>query len=360
MFRILLTLLFVAISLPAAIAADVIGLSLPMNGRFAPIAQRMEFGALMAIEDLRATGQEYELKLVDDGCDPKAAVTQANALLEAKAKIVVGSLCFKQAIALVKALNTNNGDTPTIPVVTSNTRNRLLKRLRDVGGLPLYSLSNQHNAEAMAVIKHILPRFKGKPFAIIDDGSVYGRSLSDEIRLLGEPAGFKAITTSNFRPQQTSQAALLRRLKSSGVEAIFIAASARDIITISRDMKKLGYDWIIGSAEQAALLPYTEGARDVPTGLMMVREADPGEQNAKAILDRLKGKNEGLEPSLLTGYALVQIAAETIKKNNAPLTDSTFSTVLGKLQFSEEGRASPLPFSLYQWNGSAYGAVSGN
>lgn len=334
-------------------AADVIGLTLPITGRYSAIAKRVEFGALLAIEELRARGQKYSLKLVNDGCKVKNTASIANKLLDADAKFVIGALCFKQATALVKALNTNDGNTPVIPVLAYNTRNRLLARLRTIERLPLYSLSNSHDAEARAVVKYVLPRFSGKPFAILDDGSVYGRSLSDEIRLLGEEAGFKPVLTTNFRPLQTSYISLLRGLDKSGVEAVFIAASARDIITISRGMTKLKYKWMMGTGEQAILLPLTSGFKDVASGLFMVQEGEADQRLVKQISKKLKGSKR-VEPALLAGYAMVQIAAETIQRKNAPLIKATFNTVLGRLKFTPKGRAVPFPFKLYSWNGSTF------
>ena len=178
-----------------AFAADVIGLSIPLEGRYKAVSQRLEFGAQMASrppEQFR-TGDDLELLVVDDGCNDKTVAETANRFLQANAKAVVGPLCFSVASQLAEKLNTEDGSTPTIPVLALNTRNNLLKR--DCGKLmncPLHSLSNAPDAEARAVVKMILPKFDGKPFAIIDDGSVYGRALSDNVRLIGDELGSKS------------------------------------------------------------------------------------------------------------------------------------------------------------------------
>ena len=88
-----------------------------------------------------------------------------------------------------------------------------MNRLREVEGLSLWSLSNAPDGEARAIVDLVLPQFQNRPYAIIDDGSVYGRALADDIRLLAEEAGSRPILSSNFRPLQTTQISLLRRLR---------------------------------------------------------------------------------------------------------------------------------------------------
>ncbi len=347
MFRTFSILIIFLMLTSFAQAGEAIGLSLPLKGRIGPVAERVEFGARLALQDLNSNGRDLQLVLVDDGCEPKNAVKNANEFLKARVKIVVGPLCFKYATALARALNTENSETPAIPVIAINTRNNLLKRLRNVDELPLYSLSGSFTDEARAVVKYILPRFEGKPFAVIDDGSVYGRSLAENVSLLGEQAGFKPIITTDFRPLQSSQTAVLRRLKNSGVEAVFIAAGASDLITISRDLARLELNWILGAGEQAELIAYSNESSDVPTGFLMVRESNPKEKPAATLLEKLNGK---LEPNVLMGYSLIQIAASALEvqiavaaleKEKILLDNVSFETVLGKLKFNEEGRAFP-------------------
>ena len=198
----------------------------------------MEFGAQLAAQKLKDAGQDVELSLANDACDVNKVPEIAKSLHEANAKIVVGPVCFRVATALADYAKRSQGSINSVPIIATNTRNKLLGRLRQVDELPLYSLSNAPNAEAQAVVDLILPRFGSRPFAILDDGSVYGRALADDVRELGELAGLRPVINSNFRPLQTTQIAMLRRLRNSGVEAVFIAAAAEDVVTIANDIRR--------------------------------------------------------------------------------------------------------------------------
>jgi len=343
MKRISLTYLLVLCFCSPLWAADVIGLSLPLKGRYAPVTERMEFGALQAVEELRKQGRDITLVTVDDGCDEKQIATTANKFLEARAKIVVGPVCFDFAAKLAKALNTEDGSTPTVPVIASNTRNKLITRLLEVDDLPLYALSSAADAEARAVVEQIIPTFGSRPFAILDDGSVYGRALSDEIRLIGEELGARPIESTNFRPLQTSQIALLRRLQKSGIEALFIAASPEDVVTIATDMRTLGLNWPIGTGERGALLPYIATDPSVLNNLTMVSE-----------------RMTETDRHVMQGQALIEIAARALQTETPKLEKTVFETVFGPIKFTASGQAEPLAFQALKWKDGAFTAIESN
>ncbi|MEL6783022.1 MAG: ABC transporter substrate-binding protein [Pseudomonadota bacterium] len=344
----------------------IIGLSLPLEGRFGPVAQKVEFGARLALEQMRGAGENTTLKLVPSACNANAAIEQASteaaALLEAKADIVIGSLCFRHAVALAKALNTADGTTPTIPLIALDTRNSGLDRLRRVQNVPLYSLSAAADAEAMAVVQQILPRFKGVPWALVDDGSVYGRSLTDAVRLAAEQVGMKPTVVDNFRPLQTTQIGLMRRLRQSGVEAVFIAAGPEDVVTLLSNARTLSLNWQFAAGEQAILLPFTAGASTVPQGFLMAAPQMPALQTTPELLEKLKGEEDRVEPELLLGFLAVQVAAKALEGRNPTkglpdFTGQSFNTLVGPLQFNDEGRATPIPFGIFRWNNGSFSPV---
>lgn len=338
------------------LAQDVIGLSLPLSGRLSPVAERIEFGAQAAVSTLGARGRDIQLVLVDDGCDQRKTPDAIKSLSAEKVEIVIGPTCF--AIAREIATVLNNDNESTVPVIALNTRNPLLKRYRNNDGLPLFEISNAPDGEARAVVKQILPRFSGKPFAILDDGSVYGRGLAEQVRTFAEEAGLRPIENANFRPLQTNQLSLLRQLRRSGVEALFLAASPEDIVTITKDLESLQYDWPVGVGETAHLLPFTLSAESVPDGLLMVRVEDLPTQHASDLLRQLKDGKVEVEDALLMGHALVEIAAQVLQQNEKPIEGTAFDTVIGPIRFDSNGRATPSRYSLFQWRAGLFQPVA--
>ena len=366
MIRILLPMLAGALATSSVMAADVIGLSLPLDGRLAPVVTRMEYGAQLAVQKLTRQGRDVQLVLVDDGCDVDKAPETARTLIDNNVEIVVGPLCFRTATAVAQQFKQGASTNTPKAIIAANTRNRLLQRLREVDGLSLFSLSNAPDSESRAVVDLILPRFQGRPFAILDDGSVYGRALADDIRNLGEQAGLRAVVNSNFRPLQTTQIAMLRRLRKSGVEAVFVAAAAEDVVTITNDIRTLKLDWMVATGERGQLLPYSVTADSNMSGMLMVRERNLANDEIKQQIGDLASvgatapDEQELEDSLLWGHALVEIGAEAARRDLTDLSGETFETIIGPLTFDSVGRASPAPFILLQWQDGAFEVVQGN
>lgn len=345
-----LTFLPTAFGVAPALSAEVIGLSLPMSKRYAEISKRFELGALIAQGQLNDLGRDIEIKLVDDNCDSATVPELSKQLTDAKA--IIGLPCFKVATQLARAFKANQ---MTVPVLTMRTRNPALKRLREVENLSIIEFSNAPDAEAKAVMEFILPKFGSKPYAILDDGSVYGRGLADTVRLLAEQNGLKPITNANFRPLQTNQRALIRRLQRSGVEAVFIAADAEDVATIANDIAALNLTWPVATGEQISLLPFAEGAKKIKGQVIAVAPT------ARALLTTEIQKistvlDASTEPEIVLGYVMVEVASQLIKTPDA----KEFETILGKVKIGPDARINVEPFQLYQWSNGQLSTIESN
>lgn len=317
------------------INAQVIGLSLPITGKYQTIAQEIKDGAVEAFQKQKQTNQELELITFDDQCDKKNAEITESEL--SKADIIIGPICFGVGFEITKIVNQSKN----VPVITLNTRNNLLEYVRDYHSLPMYEMSPEPNAEANIIISEGLEYLKHKPFAIIDDGSVHAKNLADEIRLQAELKSQKPIAVESFRPLQETQTALIKRLQRSGVEALIIAGSPEDILVIVADMKKLNIDWPIIISEQAELIQYNEAAFRLPQNVAITK---PQINEPSTNLN----KNQ----TFYEGYALMEIAIQATKNKSQQFTQS-FSTIVGEIKFIN-GRANHKPFKILKWNGKEF------
>ena len=326
--------------------AATIALVLPAEDRFDSVASRVEQGARAAIERLADEGRAHDLTVVRMDC---AGDEVAAAQLVAQAPdVVAGPLCFEPAKQIARAGREAGIATP---VVALETRSPLLADVRRREGLAIQEFSLAPDAEARAVTDLLLPQFEGRPYAVLDDGSVYGRGLADRVRSLAEERGLAPVLSANFRPLQTTQRALLRRLSRSGVEALFVAASPEDIATIDRDLRALGLDWQLAIGAQTQMLPYVENGARVRSGLLGLASArlDP----AANAVGRQDDAEDGDEWRSL-GSALIQIADAAAGHGNPDLAGLTVKTVLGSRTFDGDGRAVTLPYGAVRWTGSAF------
>lgn len=340
-------LLFVACS--TGFAAERIGQAIPLTNVHPQVTSRLELGFSIAATEALQQEAAFTATLADSGCDEEAAKAAGKAFKTANVEIVIGPLCTLAAAAIAEIVK-------PVPVISIDTRNPLLQRQRDINKLALFELGQSANSEARGVVEHILPRFQGRPFALLDDGSVYGRGLSDTVRLEAEKNGLRPTEVSNFRPGQSNQKPLLRRLARSGIEAIFIAAPAEDAARIAQGVSDLGFDWLIATGEAGSLLPFADGAKDLVNGILAVFPSQAPEAAKRAMLERLAGQDAEVEDLLITAHALMNIAIDY--KPKEALITQTFPTILGTVSFGEDGVATPLPFALYRWENGTFRQIA--
>ena len=74
----------------------------PMTGGYAAFGQQMKEGAEQAVADLNKAGgvlgQQLQLEVGDDACDPKQAVSVANQMASKRVKLVAGHYCSGSSI----------------------------------------------------------------------------------------------------------------------------------------------------------------------------------------------------------------------------------------------------------------------
>ena len=321
-------------------AADVLGLSLPLSGRYARVGQEIEQGVLRALSDHSAKGGvRPEMALIDDACSADGARSGIKRLERRSARVVIGVPCFEPALVYA--------DETDLPIIAIELRHPQVEAKVKDGRV--HVLGPTPDAEALAVADRVLTRWRDTPFALVDDGSVRGRALLDRLRSLAQERGLRPQQVATFRPLQSNQSALLRRLRQAGVEAVFVAGEAEDVATFARDAGRLGR-MEVAAGETGALLPHLDGA-SVPPGLIVV--ARPPRRTARPaalLIERLEARDAYPSDGLLEGYALTQVALALL--DGADLNEAVFDTVLGRLRF-REGRVEPQPFEPLRWNGTA-------
>ena len=334
----------------AIVRAETIGLSLPLGGPSAPLAKQFLQGAELAIETL---GGDHELFVVDDGCVVDIGQLAAEDLAAKGIAIATGYLCNETAtIAANRFRNTG------VPVLVAGARSIRLIKDRDREDWNLWRFSPGDDFPATAAANALSDRWKDVPYAIVDDGTIYGRTFSDNFRARMEQAGTPPQFFDNFRSAQSTQAGLIRRLQRSGVRAVFVAAAtAEDVLIIANNAATMEVPLEIASSEPLGVLPYLEGAAEVPPGLLvMMQPSGQSIESAASLLNLLDARNITPEPGVFTGYATLEIVIAAVADNPDRTTENLaklqFETVLGPVKFDETGKNTVNRFVLHRWNGS--------
>lgn len=330
---------------PLSALAATIAISLPLSGDFADLGNEFRRGAELA---LAISDTDHTLLFFDDGCDTDFGRMAADDLKNSQPGFVTGFLCSDPAIAAAEAFSGSG-----VPIVVANARSVRLIRDRERGDWNLWRLAPGDDFPVVTAASAIAENWRTKPFAIVDDGTIYGRTFTDQLRLeLGE-IGLKAQFSDSFRAAQSTQAGLLRRLQRAGVTAAFIAAaSIDDLFTIARDAKALDIGISLMTTEALASLPFLETRGDATLDVSVIAAPKPFNPQFEALL-----RENQIVPTTLVyeGYAAIEIALQALAGSNeetsANLRSITFETVLGPFEFNEDGTSTYNPYRLLQWDG---------
>lgn len=330
-----------------------IGLSLPLSGNSALLGSQFLAGARLALGELAPDGG-IEIVTADDQCDAKIAGLAALDLKSADVTLVTGFLC-NESVRPAAAVFKERG----IPLLVAGARSEQIIGDANKEEWNLFRIAPGDDRAAEATFRFLSERWRGVPWAIIDDGTVYGRTLADNLRAKMEEIGQPPQFADNFRPAQSTQAGLIRRLQRSGVSAAFIAGGAEDVSIIWSNVREFGARMEVAGGEALEALPWTDAAKTTPDGLLGVMLPDPATLPATAELTkRMTMAAIEPEPYAFSGYAAMQLALQALRPTGGETTqalkDTIFHTVLGNVRFDERGANRVDNYGLFVWRGGTF------
>ncbi|TIS03388.1 MAG: ABC transporter substrate-binding protein, partial [Mesorhizobium sp.] len=121
--------------------------------------------------------------------------------------------------------------------------------------------------ERNAVATILTRLWQNELFAVIDDGTIYGREIAETFRAAAEQAALKPVFVDTFRPQLDNQIGLIGRLKKAGATKVFAGGDGDDIAIMGRDAASLNAGITFAGGETLRTTP-----GDVPyaAGTLMI------------------------------------------------------------------------------------------
>jgi branched-chain amino acid transport system substrate-binding protein len=328
-----------------------VGLSAPLSGPSALLGEQMRQGAGAA-----ATGLGVELRAEDDLCTAEGGEAAARKFVEAQVSIVIGYLCTASIEAALPILKSAG-----IPVIAIGVRTDSLTDRRDKTGWPIYRFGPRADSERNAVASILTRLWRGNLFAIVDDGTIYGRELAETFRLAAEQSGLKPVFVDTFRPQTDNQIALVGRLRKAGATHVFVGGDREDIAIIGRDAQQLGMELTIAGGETLRAAP---GEATVAEGTLMIAMPEWAEIADRSAIEAIQAAGGIAEGYALPAYAALQIADAAIKRRAtaaAPLvasfTGDPFTTAIGPATFDSKGDLAQSLYRLYRFEGGRFVAM---
>lgn len=331
--------------------ADV-GLVASFDDAMAPLARQMRAGA-----EIAADAGGTRLHVADDLCSALGGEAAAREMIAARARVVVGFLCTEAIEAAMPVLAAAR-----IPVITTGVRTDSLTDRRMRTGWPVFRLAPRADAERAAVAE-IMPRlWRNALFAIVDDGTIYGRELAETLRFAAEAARLQPVFVDTFRPQLDNQIGLVGRLRRAGATHVFVGGDREDVAIMSRDAQGLDYDLTVAGGE--ALRGFV-GEVQLAEGTLMVGLPEWADETLPEVLRRFEARGIRPEGYAVPTHAAVEIALAAIARADAEqravrdvLAEDTFDTALGPIRFDDAGDLAESPYRLFRFDGLEFRPVA--
>ncbi|WP_295810516.1 branched-chain amino acid ABC transporter substrate-binding protein [uncultured Nitratireductor sp.] len=348
-FAILILCSLAAFSQHAAHAQEpIIGLAAPMSDSVAVLGAQMRDGARVA-----AHAGSARLVEADTQCSAEGGEAAARNLIGQNVSVVVGFLCTDAIEAALPLFAEAN-----IPVITPGVRTVTLTDQRERTGWPVFRTAPRADAERDAVADILVPRWREEFFAIVDDGTIYGRELAENLRAAAELQELKPVFIDTFRPQLDNQIGLAARLRRAGASHVFVGGDRSDIAILARDARGMDYDLVIVGGEalraETSSTPLAEGTLMIG----LPRWADIASDAAKQALDNAEIIPDGY---VVPGFAAVQLAIAASRTEAGSifeaLSSGRYETALGSFSFDTKGDLTQGFYRLFRFDGQTFQVV---
>lgn len=331
----------------SASAQTLVGVAAPLTGPFALLGVQVRDGATVAAERTGA-----EIALIDDQCTAAGGLQAAQEFVSRRVAMVVGFLCGEALEAALPVLKDAG-----IPVITVGVRTNSLTDNREKTGFPIYRLAPRADGEATAISEIIPDLWRERQFAIIDDGTIYGRDLADALRGAVERRQLRPAFIDVYRPQLDNQIGLIGRLRRAGADRVFVGGDRDDIAIMTRDSAYLEAG--IGFAGGEALRGISNGV-PLATGTIMVALPEWSEIADPAVISAFGAENIMADGFALPTYAAIEIVAAATNGGVtgiglfARLDEDEFNTAIGPIRFDAKGDLTRSLYRAYSFDGSRF------
>jgi branched-chain amino acid transport system substrate-binding protein len=333
---------------PASNATTVrIGHVAPLTGPLAALGQDNENGARLAIEEISAQGLtidghviHLELDAQDDAADPKKGIEAAQKLVADHVVAVIGHLNSGVSIPASKIYS----DANVAQISGSTTSPDYTKQ----GFKTTFRLVSTDAQQGLVLGGYALKTLHARRIAIVDDSSVYGRSLANEFAKAVEAGGVKVADHETATEKARDFKAILRKLKREQPDVVMFAGMdatgggfVKQAAALGVKAKILGGDGMC-TTEVAALAG--DAVQDLTCSEVGVdlSKLDKGGDFAQKYQARFKAPVQSYAPFT---YDAVYVIVDAMKRANsvdAPkvltaIATTDYNGLTGHIAFDDKG-----------------------
>ncbi|WP_417723875.1 branched-chain amino acid ABC transporter substrate-binding protein [Salipiger sp.] len=350
------------LALPATAEEITLGMSAPLSGAQAYFGTTWHNGLKLYIDKLNADGGVNGVTVAysqqDDKADPREGTLVAQMLCDDE-DVKIGLVNFNSGVA---QSTLPIYEDCTLPNMTFGSNPSLTQQGYEFMVRPV---ANDY-AGALLPAKYALDTLGAKTAVVVNDKQVFGQGISEMFAKNFAEGGGEVLDTLAVAPTDVDFSAVLGQIKQMNPDVIYLGAVMPQLSLFARQMHDQGVDATLMVPDGGYTPEFVEqaGAANVEGATVAVQappmDATPGIIAFAKLYEETFGEAPG--PYSIYGYVQGQILEEVLKTTaglsreelNDALHASSTDTVMGTLEFDENGDLKVAPSFLYKVEDGAF------
>ena len=216
-----------------------IGVAQPLSGPIAALGQDLLNGVKLAVDELNRAGVQvdgkrvtFEIVAQDDRSDPATGRTAAQQLLEAGVVAVIGHLNSGVSIEAAPLYAAKQ-----VPQLVISTNPKITQM-----GLPTpFRIVANDALQARAIGSFAATQLSAESYAVVDDGSPYGKGLADGAAAELKAAKKNITVRQSFDDKTVAFADLAAQIKQAKVNVIICMLNDFQALALLEELRKIGH-----------------------------------------------------------------------------------------------------------------------
>lgn len=216
-----------------------IGVAQPLSGPLARLGQDLLNGVKLAVDEINRSGLNVDGKRVtlevvaqDDRADAASGKAAAQQLLESGVAAVIGHL--NSGVSLETAPIYAAKEVPQLIISTN-------PRITQLGLATTFRIVANDNLQARAIGAFAAAQLNADAYAVVDDGSPYGKGLAEGAAAQLLAAKKHIAVRQSFDDKTVAFAELAARLKEAQVRVIVCMLNDFQALALLQELQKLGH-----------------------------------------------------------------------------------------------------------------------
>jgi branched-chain amino acid transport system substrate-binding protein len=287
-----------------------IGVLTPLTGQVAEYGENTKKGIELAVEEINngggVKGKKIQLFYEDSKCDAKEAVNGFNNLITQDAKIVLGTVCSGETLAVAPLANDKK-----IIVISSGASSPQITAAGDY----IFRVYPSDDYEAGIAADTIFNQLKKTNVSILYVNNDYGVALKETFKNKFSKMGGKVLNEETYLQNDKDFKTQLTKIKENKPDIIYMISYPIDGALIMKQAKELGVAGIFFGTSGLKANDFIANGGLTTEGFILVAPAEISSNKTQSFVQKYTNKF-GSKPGLLSdrAYDSVYILKDVLEK----------------------------------------------